>query len=271
MVGLFPCFFSLFKKLPMRPQLRLFDGSPDTTPHLTSSVMELQILLQRRGYRMQLDGVLGTYTENVVRQFQRARGLPANGTVDSFTWAELTKNLVTGLDFPLPTTLAVTDRFMLQELAEYRKYKALVQYCAQYYGLPVAVLAGIGSQESRWGLALTPPGPTGTGDHGHGRGLFQVDDRWHPQHIASGDWQIPSKHIPYAAALLKQNLNGFAKATQQVGLTLLRGGVAAYNKGLKTVVDNWNAGRDLDFATHKNIPYANLVFNRAGWFLLADR
>jgi hypothetical protein len=255
----------------MRPNLRLFDGSPNTSPHLTSAVMELQFLLQRRGYRMQPDGVYGTYTENVVRQFQQSRGLPASGIVDSFTWAALTKNLTPSFDYSLPTTFAANDRFMLQELAEYRKYKALVQYCAQYYGLPVAILAGIGSQESRWGLALTPPGPTGTGDHGHGRGLFQVDDRWHPKHIESGDWQIPNKHIPYAAALLKQNLDGFGKATQQEGLTLLRGAVAAYNKGLKTVVDNWNAGRDLDTAAHKNIPYANLVFNRAGWFLLNGR
>lgn len=252
----------------MRPDLRLFDGSPNTSPHLKSAVMELQILLQRRGYRMQFDGVYGTYTENVVRQFQRSRGLPATGLTDSKTWASLTQNLTPSLNFPLATNLAANDRHMAQELAEFNKYKSIVQYCANYFGLPLAVLAGMGSQESRWGLALVPKGPTGTGDHGHGRGLLQVDDRWHLQHVSSGDWQLPHKHIPYAAALLRQNIDGFARATQQEGLTLLRAGVAAYNKGLRTVTDNWNAGRDMDFATHKNIPYADLVFNKAGWFML---
>lgn len=250
-----------------QPTLRLFDGFAHTAPQLRSAVLELQNLLMRRGYRVRLDGEYGPYLENVVKLFQTSRGLSANGIVGPETWNMLTKQVVAPVVYKIPTTLAVDDKHMREEQTEMLKYKNLIMYSAQKINVPVSLLAGIGSQESRWGLALTPKGPEGTGDGGHGRSLFQVDDRWHPEHINSGDWKIPAKHIPYACSVLRWSIDYFSKNTGLTGLIALQGGVAGYNRGPKGIVDNWNSGRDLDAGTALN-KYSASVFNRMGWFQL---
>lgn len=69
-------------------------------------------------------------------------------------------------------------------------------------GLDLALdLAAIMERESNGGAALSPSGPSGTGDHGHGRGLMQMDDRAHPKEIALKDkdgnplWQKALENI----------------------------------------------------------------------------
>jgi hypothetical protein len=93
-----------------------------------------------------------------------------------------------------PTTIAPHNPDMLAQAAEAKKYEQLIRASAAKFGLQVCVVCGIGSRESRWGLALKPPGPTGTGDatpraprpplrtgpmppdgQGYGRGLMQID------------------------------------------------------------------------------------------------
>lgn len=80
------------------------------------------------------------------------------------------------------------------------------------YGVDALLLAAICDRESLGGEALTPKGPTGTGDGGHGRGLMQVDSRAHPVFVGAvfddgvSLWKDPSFNILYAARLFARNL-----------------------------------------------------------------
>lgn len=78
------------------------------------------------------------------------------------------------------------------------------------YRVDAFLLAAICDRESRGGLALSPRGPTGTGDNGHGRGLMQIDDRWHPGFLSATDdrgvhlWKIAEWNIDYGAHVLSR-------------------------------------------------------------------
>lgn len=126
------------------------------------------------------------------------------------------------------------------------------------YNIDVPTLAAICERESLGGEALTPKGPTGTGDHGHGHGLMQIDDRSHGGFLSARFWdgvrlwQDPCFNILFAARLLRWNLN----ATED-DLPL---SIAAYNCGLKRarwvlaqrqslIIDEATRIRALDSAT----------------------
>lgn len=76
------------------------------------------------------------------------------------------------------------------------------------YGVPVAILAAVCDRETRGGEACTPKGPAGTGDGGHGRGLMQIDDRFHHRFVVARFddgaeiWTDPAFNILYGARLL---------------------------------------------------------------------
>ena len=143
------------------------------------------------------------------------------------------------------------------------KYLPYISEGAQTYQLPMAVILGIGSKESQWGLALRPQGPTGTGDFtprdpakwgnamptdglGWGRGLMQID--WYSNNFAkTGNWQDPRANILYGCQLLAGKIKKFADAGNDED-TSLRCGVSAYN-GMS--------------GAHS--PYANDVMARAAW------
>ena len=128
---------------------------------------------------------------------------------------------------------------------------------AEVYALDVFVLAAIMDRESRGGEALTPKGPHGVGDQGHGRGLMQIDDRWHKLFVATGLWQEPIFNFMYAARLLRQNLDA-AKGD-------LRQAVAAYNCGWGNVQRAMLAYQDPDrFTAHGD--YSQDVLKRAEEF-----
>lgn len=97
------------------------------------------------------------------------------------------------------------------------------------FGVDPYVLAAIIDRESLGGDALTPKGPAGTGDHGHGRGLGQIDDRYHHRFVHAGFddgrplWKHPVFNVMYAAWLLGRNL-GLANGDYPVA-------IAAYNCG----------------------------------------
>jgi soluble lytic murein transglycosylase-like protein len=101
------------------------------------------------------------------------------------------------------------------------------------FGVDPFLLAAIVDRESLGGEALTPKGPTGTGDGGHGRGLAQIDDRSHigftTATFADGGslWQDPAFNLLYAARLLRNNIVAFNGNT--------RAAVAAYNCGNRKV------------------------------------
>ena len=91
-------------------------------------------------------------------------------------------------------------------------------------------MAAIVDRESRGGDALTPPIPLGTGDHGHGKGLAQIDDRSHHRFIVAAFddgrtplWTDPTFNILYGARLLS------------VGFRVSKSwpvAIASYNAGL---------------------------------------
>jgi soluble lytic murein transglycosylase-like protein len=105
---------------------------------------------------------------------------------------------------------------------------ALEIYCAAaLYRLEPVVLAAILERESRGGEALSPPGPAGVGDGGHGRGLMQIDDRWHGAFVATGLWAEPVIALVYGARLLRQSLDALGGDYPAA--------IGAYNAGIGRV------------------------------------
>jgi soluble lytic murein transglycosylase-like protein len=96
------------------------------------------------------------------------------------------------------------------------------------YAIDPLLVAAIMDRESLGGTALVPQGARGTGDHGHGRGLMQIDDRAHEFVQYRDDagrflWQDPAFNVLYAVRLLDRNI-------MQLGGDM-PAGVAAYNCG----------------------------------------
>ena len=111
-------------------------------------------------------------------------------------------------------------------------YWPLVQASAERHGLNPYVLAGIMDRESLCGFALEPTGPAGTGDGGHGRGLMQVDARYHSAfcaQVVDGKtlWQDPACNIDYGAGILAGELLAFG----DMGECAVVCAIAAYNAG----------------------------------------
>lgn len=148
-------------------------------------------------------------------------------------------------------------------------YKPFIEEAASIYDwLSPSIIAGIGSRETAWGLFLSPKGPTGTGDGGHGRGLMQVDDRYHQEFIATGKWADPRENILYAIDnVLNEYYEYLDDVTSLQGTELLRGAIAAYNAGPGNVVAALDQGLDVDYYTTGQ-DYSWDVLNRAGWFQL---
>lgn len=100
------------------------------------------------------------------------------------------------------------------------------------YRLCPYLLAAVCDRESRGGLALSPQGPAGTGDKGHGRGIMQADDRFHVSFVSATDgsgkhlWKQAPFNVLYGAKLLRDNLD----ALLDVSLAL-----SAYNAGVARV------------------------------------
>lgn len=258
-----------------RPTLRLFDGFKHTSPSLKPQVTELQQILKAKGYNIVPNGEFGSTTQQAVQIFQRSKSLPGTGIVDAATWNALLGTIPaptpvnkptsnTGIIFP--TTYAANDPHLTKQLAELNsKYIAFARAASVKYGVPLSTIAGIGSRESHWGLALTPPGPGGTGDGGHGRGLMQVDDRWHIPFIESGRWAIAEDNIHYGTAVVKSCMDFFRKANWPDGEMLLRASVAGFNAGPRRVLESYNAGLGIDYYTAGR-DYSQDVMSRVGWF-----
>jgi hypothetical protein len=250
-----------------RPTLRLYDGMNHTSPQLRDSVKELQTLLKQIGYRVVPDGEFGPYTENVVKLFQASKGVTADGVVGPETWALMFKKPApANIETAFQTSYNKWDKHLLRQLEELKKYEVIVKKVAAQYSIPASVIAGIGSRESHWGLALTPPHPGGTGDGGHGRGLLQIDDRWHIPFIQSGKWADASENIIYGCAVLKSSINLFTK-NGITGFNALKGGIAGYNCGPSRALSAYKAGYGADYYTTGR-DYAANVLERSGWFQL---
>ena len=106
-----------------------------------------------------------------------------------------------------PTRITLPHLQLLPERIS--RWAAPIFFGASMYGLDPVALAAIMERESEGGDTLTPKGPKGTGDNGHGRGLMQIDDRWHSTFVASGLWKEAPFAVLYAARLLRMALDAF--------------------------------------------------------------
>ncbi len=182
------------------------------------------------------------------------------------------------------TTYAEDNSTMLSQLREAQRYYDIIESAAHRYHFQSAVICGIGSRESHWGLGLTPPGPAGRGDFaqrkprgqrftdippdgpGYGRGIMQIDYDWH-EFARIGQWQSPKENVLYACEVLDKARKFFQKRTNLRGEQLLRATIAAYNAGATATLGAINQGLDVDAKTTGR-DYSRDVMNRAGWFQL---
>jgi hypothetical protein len=265
------------------PELRLNDGFDHTSPDLREDVRELQRELKKEGFKIGDDGLFGRDTEIAVKQFQSEHGLDDDGVVGAYTWAALLAEPAPKPGIIFSTTYATSNPSLLQQLAEANKYKALIEEAAKQYNFPVSLIAGIGSRESRWGLALQPAGPGGTGDAaarrfptrfrdkalppdgGFGRGLMQIDFDAH-EFARTGNWKDARENILYGAKVLGDNRDFFTRREPTLtGMKLLQVAVASYNTGAGNVLSAIRDQRDIDYYTAGR-NYSKDALDRAGWF-----
>lgn len=138
-------------------------------------------------------------------------------------------------------------------------YVPYVITSANKYGLDPVLLFAIMWQESRWGETLSTKGPDGTGDHGHGRGLMQIDDRAHRDWIAKNNWQDPATNISYGAKVLADNVS-FFKNKGYSGNELTFNSLAAYNTGAGNVMNSIKAQISAEHTT-ANRNYSSSVLS----------
>ncbi len=271
--------------MPSAPLLRLHDGFEHTSPELSSEVRRLQTALNQEGFSLVADGRFGRETEAAVRRFQRQHGLQDDGVVGPGTWTALTAEPLAQVGHDFVTTYSKTDAALTRQLEEIKKYQTAIEQAASKYDIPPALIAGIGSRESHWGLALNPLGPAGTGDRvarraptqfrtgplppdncGFGRGLMQIDFDAH-DFARTGKWQDPESNIYYGVTVLCDTRSLLRRKTTLGGIALLRAAVAAYNCGAGNVLTAIRSGYDVDFFTAGR-DYSRDTLSRAGWFQL---
>lgn len=144
-----------------------------------------------------------------------------------------------------------------------RGYQTLIVEAAEDFDIQPSVIGGVGSRESLWGIILSPPGPAGTGDGGHGRGLMQIDDGAH-DFARTGNWKDPRSNIRYGCDLLADN-RAVLKREGLTGRQLLKATLASYNAGLGAVLRALDREIDVDSVTTGD-DYGKDVLDRAGWF-----
>ncbi len=265
------------------PLLRLFDGYPHTSPELRDAVRELQAVLRRYDPAMVMDGLFGAGTERTVRALQKAHGLRADGVVGPETWQVLMSPDATGCLERFATSYPLDHPILLEDLEAAARYGAPILDAAAETGIPPAVVAALGSRQSRWGLALNPQGPEGSGDftprpfrpperqgtlpadgRGFERGLMGLDYDRH-EFARNGDWRDPAENIRYACRVLCDARALLRRRTVLCGQALLRGALAAYNCGVENVLRAVRLGCDVDFYTAGR-DFSRELLNRAGFF-----
>lgn len=238
---------------------------------------------------VKVDGMFGRSTEIAVIAYQKSHGLGADGIVGPTTWASLTGTPATGAittarDEPsapasdthsIPeyvasfgTTYRTGNSALRDDAVRARRYASEIGHVCAEFNLVPNLIVGFGSRESRWGDALSPRGPAGKGDHGHGRGLLQIDDRFH-EFARTGRWADPYSNIHYGVGVLISYYEEIDHKSHLEGASLIRAAIAAYNCGVGNVLTAIKHGADLDhFTTGRN--YSIDVLARANWFRLND-
>jgi Transglycosylase SLT domain len=111
---------------------------------------------------------------------------------------------------------------------------------ARRFGLNPNLLAAVAAQET--GGPDSNAGRNVVGDGGHGRGVFQIDDRWHA--FASTPAAMdPKQNAGYAAGMLAGLLKRYGGNVREA--------LSAYNSGSPTAAGTrtrWSDGSDLSYA-----------------------
>ena len=119
-------------------------------------------------------------------------------------------------------------------------YAPAIVNAARRYNLDPDLLAAVAAQET--GGPDTNCGANVVGDGGHGRGLFQIDDRWHA--FASTPAAMdPAQNADYAAGMLSGLLKQYGGNVHEA--------LSAYNAGSPTAEGTktrWADGSDLGYA-----------------------
>ena|GEM_PF-1306482 len=150
---------------------------------------------------------------------------------------------------------ATSGKVDASKLSEpYKQWAPHVEAAAQKYNLDPALLFAVMSRETN--------GQNIVGDHGHGRGLMQIDDRWHKDWLSkNNEGMDPASNIMKGAEILRANLNYFKGDMTKA--------VAAYNAGCGGVNKALNAGKHPDsVTTHGN--YSTDVLKRMETFKAAN-
>lgn len=222
-------------------------------------------MLANYGFTLETDGLFGLGTQGAVKQFQATHGLYNDGIVGPLTWEALAGTSGADISVSFESNYSRNNSSLLKQLEEAKKYKGYIEEAAAKYKFKISVIAGIGSRESHWGLILNPPEPAGTGDYGHGRGLMQIDDRWHKEFINSGKWKNAGDNIMYGCDLLSGYYSFMRRMTNLEGTSLLRAALAGYNCGIGNALNAYRDGRDIDYYTSGR-DYSKDVLSRAGFF-----
>jgi hypothetical protein len=141
---------------------------------------------------------------------------------------------------PVASQLAATGVAFAPEIAG----------AARRHGLDPDLLAAVAAQET--GGPGTNAGHNIVGDGGHGRGVFQIDDRWHPFASTSAAMD-PAQNADYAAGMLSGLLKRYGGNVHQA--------LSAYNSGSPTATGTrtrWCDGGDLGYADSVMRHYSRL-------------
>ncbi len=130
-------------------------------------------------------------------------------------------------------------------------FASQIESAARRYGLDPGLLAAVAAQET--GGPDTNAGHNIVGDGGHGRGLFQIDDRWYP-FASTGAAMDPGKNANYAAGMLSGLLKRYGGNVHEA--------LSAYNSGSPASTGTktrWADGADLGYADSVMRHYSRLT------------
>lgn len=125
-----------------------------------------------------------------------------------------------------------------------------IESAASRHGLDPRLLAAVAAQET--GGPGSNSGRNVVGDGGHGRGLFQIDDRYHA-FARTAAAMNPQANAEYAAGMLSGLLHRFGGNVRKA--------LSAYNAGdpnARGTVTTWSDGTRLSYADSVMRHYAAL-------------
>jgi soluble lytic murein transglycosylase-like protein len=122
-------------------------------------------------------------------------------------------------------------------------YASEITNAAAKYGLDPKLLAAVAAQET--GGPGANGGRNEVGDGGHGRGVFQIDDRWHDFAKTSAAMD-PAQNADYAAGMLSGLLKRYNGNVREA--------LSAYNSG-----DPHGAGTSTTWGDGEKLDYADSV------------